>query len=344
MLLTLTPIFVTTSLSLLASPPAGPNLRPDGDVKQMEIVAREVRPETKTIVFGAPHGSWVLRISPRTWIFKDGEEATFADLRDGQRLHVWFTPRGSNAVIIEVLAAKDQDLGRRGEEHSATRNWVTFYYTDPQPDRFVAEVRRRSEAGVLSSSKAAAPMAAFLSRVMAGNPENIAPWMAALADLPEKDLETLHKAIWYSGTDEGNAYLREHGLQKYLAQPAPDILHMPVHPAVLDMLWGYFFATGDAAPIRRIISALNNYQYVGSLERYKTSQKTAEGAKQAFDEIVFRAALWSLGSNCQQHPRVMQICRKLAQDGDLNSTERDCLKAVLDKVTSDSLRNTQPGD
>ena len=47
-------------------------------------------------------------------------------------------------------------------------------------------------------------------------------------------------------------------------------------PSVLDMLWGYFFATGDEAPIRRIVSALNYSKYAGAMDRYETSKKTAD--------------------------------------------------------------------
>ncbi len=51
-------------------------------------------------------GSQSLSVGPRTWIMKDDEEASFADLRVGQRLRVWYIPRGALAVALEVLPPK----------------------------------------------------------------------------------------------------------------------------------------------------------------------------------------------------------------------------------------------
>jgi hypothetical protein len=48
----------------------------------------------------------VLNVGPKTWIAKDNEEASFANLRVGQRLRVWYIPRGSLAVALEVLPPK----------------------------------------------------------------------------------------------------------------------------------------------------------------------------------------------------------------------------------------------
>jgi hypothetical protein len=333
-------VVAMTSVSAFAMRPAGPDLRVYGGMMDREVVLRDVRPATKTIQFDLAHLHESLYVGPRTWIFKDHEEATFADLHDGQRVHVWYVPLGGQAVVIEVLPRTSEPGVTGGGPNVASPGWVDAYYRNPQPDRFVAEVRARSKSGKLSAPKAAPPMVAFLSRVMADNPEKIAVWMAALADLPESDKETLHKAIWLSRTTAGKAYLEKEGLLKYLAQPAADILKLPIEsPAVLDMLWGYFFATGDEAPIRRIVSAANYYPSLGALERYKTSARTEADARQAQKEVIFRAAMWSLGSNCRQHRRVKEICDKLLEGGDLNPTERNCLKTVLANLNN----STRPG-
>ncbi len=77
------------------------------------------------------------------------------------------------------------------EQDTGLPDWMTSYYQNPQPDQFVAKVRQMSDRGTLS-----APVTgAFLSRVLAKNPARIAVWMAALADLPDKDKTALHKAI-----------------------------------------------------------------------------------------------------------------------------------------------------
>lgn len=241
------------------------------------------------------------------------------------------TPIGVAAPAVPPSGKPPATASEKADASSP--DWMTFYYTHPQPDRFVSEVRGMSKSAVLSKPSAEPPIVAFLSRVMAKNPERIPAWMAALADLPDKDKETLHKAIWYSDTDAGKAYLKKHGLAKYLEKPASDILKMEIDsPSVLDMLWGYFFATGDDAPIRRIVSALNYGKYAGALERYKTSKKTADDKKQAYYDVICRAAIWSLAANCRQHPRVKGICEKLSEGKDLNPTETRWLTFVLAKL------------
>ena len=53
-------------------------------------------------------GSASFHVGPKTWFIKDNEEATLADLQLGQRVHVRFIPRGSQAVTVEVLPPKAQ--------------------------------------------------------------------------------------------------------------------------------------------------------------------------------------------------------------------------------------------
>jgi hypothetical protein len=98
-----TSVFLAACLSTCAAQPAAPDARARGDVREMEIVARAVRPQTKSIAYDLPHGSGSLYVGPRTWIFGGGEQIPFADLRQGQRLHVWYVPRGAQAVIVQVL-------------------------------------------------------------------------------------------------------------------------------------------------------------------------------------------------------------------------------------------------
>jgi len=260
----------------------------------------------------------------------------------GETLMVRFIAFVAAFVLLNILvsgtpspANGNQPSAAASKEETSSSDWLTFYYRKPQPERFVTEVRNMSKADAFSTPAAKAPTVAFVSRVMAANPDKIPAWMAALADLPDNDQDTLHEAIWLSDTKAGKAYLKDKGLTKYLKSPPPEILKMEIDTgAVLDMLWGYFFATGEEAPIRRIVSAFNNSKYVGAVQRYRTSEKTEDDKKQALYDVIFGAAEWSLGSNCQQHPKVREICDHLLQGKDLNETEAGCLKVLLAKLTA----------
>jgi hypothetical protein len=72
-----------------------------------QITIATINAETKRIGVELPNGgSQDLGIGPKTWIIKDGGEASFADLRVGQRLRVRYIPRSAQAVTLEVLPSE----------------------------------------------------------------------------------------------------------------------------------------------------------------------------------------------------------------------------------------------
>jgi hypothetical protein len=232
-------------------------------------------------------------------------------------------------------AKGDGPQGAEAADDDSPSYWMSSYYKAPQPDRFVAEVRKMSKEGNLTNANTEPPIVAFLSRVIAYNPQRIPAWMTALADLPNNDKDTLHKAIWYSNTKAGNAYLKEHGVAKYVDKPAPNILTVEIDDAsVLDMLWGYFLATGDQAPIRRIVSAASPAKHTAAPDSQKKPPKT-DDEEQACQVIRYTAA-WSLNSNCREHPRVKEICEKLLKGKDLNPTEMKFLKTIMATLHADT--------
>nr|NIO08536.1 hypothetical protein [Deltaproteobacteria bacterium] len=67
--------------------------------------------------------------------------------------------------------------------------------------------------------------------------------------LPENDLTTLKRAVWYSGTDEGAAWLRANGAADLADGPPPALLAdrpvLKMEPRHIDQLWEWYFATGE---------------------------------------------------------------------------------------------------
>lgn len=86
-------------------------------------------------------------------------------------------------------------------------------------------------------------------------------------------------------------------LQKQLADPKRQ--HVRDRPAKtpddLDLLWCNFFITGDYAPIARILDVFD-----------------LPDAKD--NEVLKRVAKWSLGSNLQQHPKLVELVEKNKKD------------------------------
>jgi hypothetical protein len=217
-----------------------------------------------------------------------------------------------------------------GEE--AVEEWMTFYYKKPAPESVGANLRELIRKGHLDDQMSHPPIVGFLSEVMAQNPGKVRGWLKEFEDLQEAKREAILGAAWMSNTEESRAYFKEAGLEEYENNQAPKILEMEVNsPTILDMLWGSFLATGDIRPIRRLVSAFELSKHSGAVERYKNS-RTEENEKEAHLEMTFRAAMWSLESNCQQHPKVLGHCEKIFTEKDLPVEQKKRLGEVLAKM------------
>jgi hypothetical protein len=232
--------------------------------------------------------------------------------------------------------ARNVRNGVDGADGADGNDWVSYYYRNPSPDRFVKEVTKLSKAGRLANPKSRNLLAVFLGQVMAANPASIDEWMKSLENLPDKDKKTLLYAVWLSNTKEARRYLEKIGATKALKTDPINVLDIePTSPGTLDMYWAYFFATGDSKAIRKIISAFNHSKHAGALKAYTNSLKSEEDKRKAKLEAVFLAAKWSLGSNIKQHKKVAEICEELHDNGSLNSIEKKWLGTVLTKVMLD---------
>ncbi len=209
-------------------------------------------------------------------------------------------------------------------------DWVMFYYANPRPERFVEEVRRLAESGAMTAPARSLANATFLGRVMAANPSRVAEWLAALDGLSAEATQTLQIAAWMSDTQGARAWLAD---APRFARAVPDVLAAPIHdPAMLDAMWAYYFATGDARPVRRVVSALEHMSDYGAIDRFRQSAQTDEDRRRAMNDAIFRAASWSLGSLMQQHPPLLALCEGLFETAELAPTERLALAITLQKV------------
>ncbi len=199
--------------------------------------------------------------------------------------------------------------------------WITFYYTDPRPERTVAAMRFLSERGDLERNPQ--PIAVFFGRVFAQNAGSLASWVDALRSGPEDERLVTALALWFSRVAERDARLRqlEGGsarLARYVAllqsDVAPDLTTIDARqPVELDMLWASFFATGDTRFLERIVRVL------------------PPGTPAGASALLPAAARWSLGANAAAHSAVLEFCRQEA----LRQPER---AAALNDIVAEAER------
>jgi hypothetical protein len=150
-------------------------------------------------------------------------------------------------------------------------------------------------------------VAAQLGDIAAGKPEIVRQYEATLTTAPVAGQKVIITALMTCGdketakqmdgwlTDKRLAHVQNEleALQKQLADPKRK--HVRDRPAKtpddLDLLWSNFFITGEYVPISRILDVFDQ-----------------PDAKE--NEVMKRVAKWSLGSNLQQHPKLVEIVEK----------------------------------
>src|SRR5262249_40919802 len=152
-------------------------------------------------------------------------------------------------------------------------------------------------------------IAAQLGDIAAGKSEVVRKYEAALQTAPVAGQKVIIGALMNCGDKDTakkiDGWLTDkrllpvkpelEALQKRLADPKRK--HVRDRPAKtpddLDLLWSNFFITGEYAPISRILDVFDQ-----------------PDAKE--NEVMKRVAKWSLGSNLQQHPKLVEIVEKNA--------------------------------
>ncbi len=185
--------------------------------------------------------------------------------------------------------------------------WMTYYYLHPQPELVVQAVLFADKNNLLSGDYVV-PLQSFLSRIFAQNPDKLPAWFNEMAPMKEANRTLILTSIWWSNTSQGKQILQQicktlpekprAEFKKQIDSDPPLIQEMPIdHTALLDMLWAAYCATGDEKYIKRLMT---------TLPWAETDQKNLQKM------MLASAAKWSLTSNCEQHPKVLEYCQKIA--------------------------------
>ena len=165
----------------------------------------------------------------------------------------------------------------------------------------------------------------FLSYIFRANPDKVEAWLSPFTDLSDEETQVIANALWYSDTKQANDYLvtlsaaaeieMKHVFASLLTEQPTPIDEIPIiAPAVLDMLWAAFMATGEEQYVVRIISAL---PYANA------EDDTAE-------RMIGEAASWSLKSNAAHNKKVLSIAESELhkQPEDVASILREIIEEV----------------
>ena len=182
-------------------------------------------------------------------------------------------------------------------------HWFTFYYKNPEPAKIPPAIKYMSDARLLDDNSAIPPIFGFLAGTFRNNPEKVSAWVEELSSLREPHLSVVLFGLWYADLPDSRkhvyAILDVHPQIKeqyefFYTRSPTKVEDIPLEKGawVLDALWGTFMATGEKAPVVRIMTTLPWIDVKGDANRL----------------LVGGAARWSLTSNAAQHEKVLEIC------------------------------------
>jgi hypothetical protein len=189
--------------------------------------------------------------------------------------------------------------------------WINSYRQHPEPDRVPDAVKAMSAFGVTKDMDQAGIYIGFVAGTIGANPDRAEDLVAKMFPIPPEDQVLIIKAVAYSGLPGWKKLLakfvermpaRKDLIDKFLfgAKPVLTELKMEDDSSVIDLNWGYYFATGWEAPVRRIVAALDF-----SLDKNKVERLT-----------VGAMAKWTLAQNASRDNDLLFMLKKISSDVD----------------------------
>lgn len=204
--------------------------------------------------------------------------------------------------------------------------WINQYRHHPEPDKVPGAVHGMSRLGLLTDTEGAGVYVGFLAGIIATNPDKADELIAKMFPLSSEHQWAIVRAIAYSDRPDWRTMLQRHAermptrrvmIEKFLTGKLPTLEQAPIErdetwsqklrgmmlfvnyfskpardpggeltPDLLDMLWGYFYATGSYQPLARIVAMLRwtkERDYVekltlGSMAKYTLAVNSARNA------------------------------------------------------------------
>ena len=251
------------------------------------------------------------------------------------------------AFAIPVSQAKTVQFNSSGE----ILKWMNDYRSAPDPFRAADAIHKLSTLGELRNPEAAGVYLGFAAGILSANPDKADDLAARMLPLPAEDQWLAVRAIAYSGIPRWRFVLekirpqvsaRATMLQKYLdgtlpllsqyrletpkpswfarnfsfrpAKAKPVVLE--ASPDILDMFWGYYYATGARMPIENIVGML-----------------PWAGNKDDIDKLTLGGmAKYTLASNASRDPSLLSTLKALrpTQPKDVQPVLKEVIDAADD--------------
>jgi len=305
-------------------------LRPDGstyaDMPQVEIWENKPPPPKGILELGV--GYLKVIIEPED---PDGTYTVEAKVTDNVKK--------SSFVLTRTFSVPSQKLTKQinqpdKETIKELSQWFTYYYKALHSAQDIENIKRMFQSGFFNKPSAVAPLVMFLAEFFRQNETRMPGWEKSLHEIPQNEGFYLLHSLWQANTDNTLKILSnwpdlksERIIEKIKERPPVDLKTIEINsPAILDMLWATFMASGNTLYVERIISSLS------------LPTDLDEKDERINNLLIVGAAKWSLASNAVQHELVFKTCQKFT-DSD-NPNIKQAILEVLEKTKESKAQPT----
>ncbi|HKB89016.1 MAG TPA: hypothetical protein VKC60_00735 [Opitutaceae bacterium] len=222
---------------------------------------------------------------------------------------------GLALASLSALSARDTTPAEKGDYEG----WFNYYYKHPQPEYLLKATYQLNRQGFFDDGQSSVAMG-FYATIFAQNPGKVDEWFANFRAMPMNVQRLMASALYLSGDRRGPQYLTRVAnlaapdsrtrIRELAQTPSPGVAATPIASvSSMSLAWGSFLATGQDAPVVKILAALG-------------STPT--------DSSINEAARWSLAVNGASHDRVLEICSE--QLNRQPNEVRTILKAVINEA------------
>jgi hypothetical protein len=195
-------------------------------------------------------------------------------------------------------------------------SWLAHFHEAPEPDLVPAALLSANKLGMFQGGARSFAYLGFITGVMSKYPGQAAAIARALVSLPADDQPAVIVGVWYSTATGKKQILKSlaelmpvhKDTINYLADnESKPVFTLPMEDGswVLDVMWGYYMASGDVRAVSRVIDAL------------QLANDPAKNKATAADQ-----AQWSLTVQGKLQPGVLATVRA-------ETTKRDPKTSVL---------------
>ena len=204
--------------------------------------------------------------------------------------------------------------------------WLDRYHLDPAPGRLPEAVRQMVRLGLLKDPEKSGMFVGFIAGILGDNPADAEKLLLKMFPLPPEDQGALIMALVYSGLPDWKEIAtrdlvermpaRQVLLRKHLYGKHVPLLEVPLDSGteMLDILWGFYLATGQTRPVLRMLSALP-----WSVEKKDVMKLTVGGV-----------AKWTLATYASHDKALLDELRRAvsSQPKDVQAPLREVIKSA----------------